>query len=98
MRIGFIGLGGMGSAIAHNLIKAGLTLTATTAQQTLNCRRPFFLPGGSTRAFRFFVVARNFHLQDLTWIELRDSVAEGFSTAILPIGATEQSGPRDGSW
>ena len=32
-------------------------------------------------------------LQDLTWIELRDSVAKGYTTAIIPIGGTEQSGP-----
>ena len=32
-------------------------------------------------------------LQDLTWIELRDSVAKGYTTVIIPIGGTEQSGP-----
>ena len=33
------------------------------------------------------------YLEDLTWTELRDAVAHGTSTAIVPIGGTEQSGP-----
>src|SRR6476661_4141443 len=32
-------------------------------------------------------------LQELTWTELRDSLAKGYTTAIIPIGGTEQSGP-----
>jgi len=60
---------------------------------SINCRRAFFLPGGSTRAFPLCVVHRTVILQDLTWIELRDSVAKGYTTAIIPIGGTEQSGP-----
>ncbi len=32
-------------------------------------------------------------LEDLTWTELRDAVAQGKITAIIPIGGTEQSGP-----
>ncbi len=32
-------------------------------------------------------------LEDLTWTELRDQIAAGKTTIILPIGGTEQSGP-----
>src|ERR1700745_1708070 len=35
----------------------------------------------------------NVLLQELTWTELRDSLAKGYTTAIIPIGGTEQSGP-----
>ena len=33
------------------------------------------------------------YLEDLTWTEVRDAVAHGTTTAIVPIGGTEQSGP-----
>lgn len=33
------------------------------------------------------------YLEDLTWTELRDAVAGGATTAIVPIGGTEQNGP-----
>jgi len=32
-------------------------------------------------------------LEDMTWTELRDQVAAGKTTVIIPIGGTEQSGP-----
>ncbi|MGH8715050.1 MAG: creatininase family protein [Casimicrobiaceae bacterium] len=32
-------------------------------------------------------------LDDLTWTELRDQIAAGKTTVIVPIGATEQNGP-----
>jgi creatinine amidohydrolase/Fe(II)-dependent formamide hydrolase-like protein len=32
-------------------------------------------------------------LEDFTWTELRDAIAAGTTTAIVPIGGTEQSGP-----
>jgi creatinine amidohydrolase/Fe(II)-dependent formamide hydrolase-like protein len=32
-------------------------------------------------------------LEELTWTELRDAVAAGATTALVPIGGTEQSGP-----
>ncbi len=32
-------------------------------------------------------------LEDLTWTELRDAVAAGSTTVIIPIGGTEQNGP-----
>ncbi|TGR94930.1 creatininase family protein, partial [Mesorhizobium sp. M2E.F.Ca.ET.209.01.1.1] len=32
-------------------------------------------------------------LEDLTWTELRDVIAAGTTTIIIPIGGTEQSGP-----
>jgi len=32
-------------------------------------------------------------IEDLTWTELRDAVASGRTTIIIPVGGTEQSGP-----
>jgi creatinine amidohydrolase/Fe(II)-dependent formamide hydrolase-like protein len=32
-------------------------------------------------------------LEDLTWMEVRDAVATGFTTVIVPLGNTEQNGP-----
>lgn len=32
-------------------------------------------------------------LEDLTWVELRDQIRAGKTTAIVPIGGTEQNGP-----
>jgi creatinine amidohydrolase/Fe(II)-dependent formamide hydrolase-like protein len=32
-------------------------------------------------------------LEDLTWTELRDAIGAGKSTALIPIGGTEQNGP-----
>ena len=34
------------------------------------------------------------HVEDLTWIELRDRVASGATVALVPIGGTEQNGPH----
>src|SRR6188508_1749361 len=33
-------------------------------------------------------------LEDMTWTEVRDAVAAGRTTAIVPVGGTEQSGPH----
>ena len=33
------------------------------------------------------------YLEDLTWTELRDRINGGATTALVPIGGTEQSGP-----
>lgn len=33
-------------------------------------------------------------LEDLTWIEVRDAIASGKTTAIVPTGGTEQNGPH----
>jgi len=37
---------------------------------------------------------RTVFLDELTWTELRDAVAAGSTTVILPVGGTEQSGPH----
>jgi len=34
------------------------------------------------------------YLEEMTWTELRDALAAGRTTAIIPIGGTEQSGPH----
>jgi creatinine amidohydrolase len=41
----------------------------------------------------FAQTPRTVLLQDLTWTELRDQIHAGKTTIIIPIGATEQSGP-----
>ena len=46
----------------------------------------FFLFSASANATVF--------LEDLTWMELRDAVASGSTTIIIPIGGTEQNGPH----
>ncbi|MBV8393357.1 MAG: creatininase family protein, partial [Alphaproteobacteria bacterium] len=37
---------------------------------------------------------RSVYLEELTWTELRDAVAAGATTVILPVGGVEQSGPH----
>jgi creatinine amidohydrolase len=34
------------------------------------------------------------YLEDMTWTEVRDAIAAGRTTVIVPIGGTEQSGPH----
>lgn len=34
------------------------------------------------------------YIEDLTWTELRDLIAAGKTTAIIPVGGTEQNGPH----
>jgi len=34
------------------------------------------------------------HLEDLTWVEVRDRIAGGAAIAIIPVGGTEQNGPH----
>lgn len=44
-------------------------------------------------AFSFAQAPNTVQLEDLTWTELRDEVAAGKTTILVPIGGTEQSGP-----
>lgn len=37
--------------------------------------------------------ASSVFLEDFTWTELREAVSQGMTTAIVPVGGTEQSGP-----
>ena len=37
---------------------------------------------------------RSLYLEELTWTELRDALKSGTKTIIIPVGATEQSGPH----
>lgn len=34
------------------------------------------------------------HLEELTWVEVRDALRSGITTVIVPIGGTEQNGPH----
>lgn len=38
--------------------------------------------------------AGSVHLEELTWLELRERVAAGTTIALVPIGGTEQNGPH----
>jgi creatinine amidohydrolase/Fe(II)-dependent formamide hydrolase-like protein len=38
--------------------------------------------------------AQGVNLEDLTWTELRDRIAAGTTTVLIPIGGTEQNGPH----
>ena len=40
-----------------------------------------------------YAASSSVYLEDLTWTELRDRISAGATTAIIPIGGTEQSGP-----
>lgn len=33
-------------------------------------------------------------MEELTWVEVRDAIADGYTTVILPTGGTEQNGPH----
>jgi creatinine amidohydrolase len=39
------------------------------------------------------VAAQTVFLEDMTWTELRDAIAAGKTTVIIPVGGTEQNGP-----
>jgi creatinine amidohydrolase/Fe(II)-dependent formamide hydrolase-like protein len=56
--------------------------------------KAFVCVGLSCAAALAFAQAPNtVQLEDLTWTELRDQIAQGKTTIIVPIGGTEQSGP-----
>ena len=48
----------------------------------------------ATLGFATPAVAASVQLEELTWTELRERVAAGTSTVLLPIGGTEQNGPH----
>ena len=52
------------------------------------------LSGGPARAASVEPGADSVFLEDLTWTELRDRIRAGATTAIVPVGGTEQSGPH----
>ena len=52
---------------------------------------PFLLLSFAT--FAYSQERPSIFLDDLTWTELRDEIAAGKTTIIVPIGGTEQSGP-----
>ncbi|WP_206957019.1 creatininase family protein [Trinickia acidisoli] len=52
-----------------------------------------FLGLACAQATAFAQVPNTVQLEDLTWTELRDEIAAGKTTIIIPIGGTEQSGP-----
>jgi creatinine amidohydrolase len=60
-------------------------------------RRRFLALVSAAAAFRIAPLRAdtpNLFIEDLTWMELRDAVAAGCRTAIVPTGGTEQNGPH----
>lgn len=51
----------------------------------------FYLGAGSPAAD---AATRSLYLEELTWTDVRDAIAAGTTTIILPVGGTEQSGPQ----
>jgi creatinine amidohydrolase/Fe(II)-dependent formamide hydrolase-like protein len=59
------------------------------------CLRVLFaVAGGAARAAATAPGADSVYLEELTWTELRDRIQAGATTAIVPVGGTEQSGPH----
>jgi creatinine amidohydrolase len=52
-----------------------------------------FATAFATTLFTTSLAQASVFLEDLTWTELRDEVATGTTTIIIPIGGTEQNGP-----
>lgn len=49
---------------------------------------------GATAAWASDALPTSVYLEDMTWTELRDRVAAGSTTVLVPIGGTEQNGPH----
>ena len=69
---------------AMNHARRRLTLAALTA--------PLVLPIGAVRAAA--TAPATPYIDELTWTELRERIAAGATTVLVPIGGTEQSGPH----
>lgn len=63
---------------------------------TIDRRRLALLAAGFFLAAAAHAAApgASLHLEELTWTELRDRIAGGATTALVPIGGTEQNGPH----
>jgi creatinine amidohydrolase/Fe(II)-dependent formamide hydrolase-like protein len=59
----------------------------------MRVRLPLLLLFGLLPAIGF-AAPPSVYIEDLTWTELRDLVAAGRTTAIIPVGGTEQNGPH----
>ncbi|MEJ6023659.1 creatininase family protein [Ramlibacter sp. PS4R-6] len=57
-------------------------------------RRAAFLLFSLWLAAALPAFAQNVHLEEMTWPELRDRMAAGATTVLIPIGGTEQNGPH----
>lgn len=80
---------------AHNRHGAGSALGLLTEQCMPFFLRQVFVAFGLSCAvgLAFAQAPNTVQLEDLTWTELRDEIAQGKTTIIVPIGGTEQSGP-----
>jgi creatinine amidohydrolase len=54
----------------------------------------FFLFAALATATPVHAAGETVYLEDMTWTEVRDAVAAGRTTIIVPAGGTEQSGPH----
>jgi creatinine amidohydrolase/Fe(II)-dependent formamide hydrolase-like protein len=75
----------MRATAARGLVLAILAGTASVAAQTT-------APPDIT-AVRPIPAAQSVFLEELTWLEVRDAIAGGTTTVIVPTGGIEQSGP-----
>ena len=52
----------------------------------------FFIMGAESLGFA--QCRETVFLEEMTWMEVRDAIADGMTTAIIPTGGTEQNGPH----
>ena len=75
----------MGVRAASGLLLAALANTGSVAAQTT--------APPDISAARPIPAAESVFLEELPWLEVRDAIAAGVTTAIVPTGGIEQSGP-----
>ena len=75
----------MRARAAGGLVLAVLASAASAAAQTT--------PPPDIAAVRPIPAAESVFLEELTWLEVRDAIAAGTTTVIVPTGGIEQSGP-----
>jgi creatinine amidohydrolase/Fe(II)-dependent formamide hydrolase-like protein len=74
------------TARARRRLLAGMALSAAMATAMLGAARPVLAAAPAAASTPF--------IEELTWTELRDRLAAGATTIIVPVGGTEQSGPH----
>jgi creatinine amidohydrolase len=70
----------IGRALAALLVLAGVTTEPALAQDDLTMPRPI---AGTNTVF----------IEEMTWMDVRDALADGMTTAIVGTGGVEQNGP-----
>ncbi len=65
-----------------------------TLSSTLKLMLPIFMSFAASTLAASTAVPSSLFIEDLTWIEVRDAVAAGNTTALYYAGSTEQNGPH----